>query len=219
MGLRKLGAGCPTGPAMSPGRRLGLGGTCASPLASHIQHLLPVHRQPYGSRRSGPGCVPTGIPDIGKLPLRARRVCDLGNQRDAEFADRPLPEDEARSDYRFAGRCDAGGGEQRGFGAAAGSAGVAGRVERASAESFDSAFTGIARGGNLARLAAIGVCRDSECAVGAGRHGEVADQSRKDRTGTHPATNGSAASMNRMRIFVTPGIVRAEFTSLVGGKP
>ena len=36
MGLRKLGAGRPTGPAMPPGRRFGLGGTCAPSYASHL---------------------------------------------------------------------------------------------------------------------------------------------------------------------------------------
>src|SRR5215472_6454332 len=79
MGLRKIGAGCPTGPAMSPGRWFGLGGTCAPPFAPHLQHLLPVHGQPHGGRRPGAGCIPSRVPDAGELPLGARRLCDVGD--------------------------------------------------------------------------------------------------------------------------------------------
>ena len=49
-GARQIGAGCPTGPAMPPGRRFGLGGTGASTHAPDFQPVLPVYRERHGSR-------------------------------------------------------------------------------------------------------------------------------------------------------------------------
>src|SRR5262249_29832404 len=82
-----VGAGCPTVPAMPPGRRLCLGGACASPFASHIQHLLQVYRQPNGSRGLVAGCVPSGIPDACELPLGAWRLCNVDDECDAQSPD------------------------------------------------------------------------------------------------------------------------------------
>ena len=77
MGLRKLGAGCPTGPALPPGRWLGLGGTCAPPLAPHFQCVLPLRRQPHRSRGYFPGSFPARIPDSRQLPLGTRRFVSV----------------------------------------------------------------------------------------------------------------------------------------------
>jgi hypothetical protein len=195
MGLRKLGAGCPTGPAMPPGRWLGLGGTCAPAYASSLQRMLPICGQPKRSRGHFPGSVSSRVPDAGKLSFRAWGLCDLDDQRDQEFVDRSLPEDEARSHHRFPGRCHARGREQGIFRAASGRAGAAGRIERAGAGGADEAFAGTAGSGNFAGPATTGVCGDSRSIERAGRNSEVTDQSGKDRVGTDPATNGSEAVM------------------------
>ncbi len=197
MGLRKLGAGCPTGPAMPPGRWLGLGGTCASAHAANLQHLLSICRESHGSRGFDARCVPSRVPDIGKLPLGTRRICDVDDERNAQPADRSLPADEARPHNGFTGRQDAGGGEQSDVGAETRRIGALGRVERAGAKCADAAFAGIAGGGGLARPAATRVCRNTKCAGGAGRHGEVADQPRKDRVGEDLAADGSEAGMTK----------------------
>ena len=195
MGLRKLGAGCPTGPALPPGRWLGLGGTCTSALASHFQCLLPVRRQSNRGRGHFAGGILARISDIGKLSLGARGICDVDDQRDKKFADRPLPPDEAGSPDRFFGRCHAGSGEQGISRAPARSAGTGERVERASAIGAHQAFAGVTRGGDFARPATIRVCGDSAGVGSAGRHGKVSNQSRTNRIGKDFAANGSEAVM------------------------
>src|SRR5208337_4778280 len=87
MGRRKLGAGCPTGPAMPPGRWLGLGGTCASAYQAHLQYLLPICGEPHGSPRFVARGFPSSVPDVGELPVGARRLRNLDDQRDAQSAD------------------------------------------------------------------------------------------------------------------------------------
>jgi hypothetical protein len=140
MGLTTLGAGCPTGPAMPPGPWLGLGGTCAPPLAPDLQRLLSVHRQSNRSGRFVAGSFYARVQDLGKLPLGARRLCDVGNQRDAKLADRSLPAHQAGSHYRFARRQDARGREQAIERAASRRIGLTGRIERASAKRVDKTF-------------------------------------------------------------------------------
>jgi hypothetical protein len=195
MGLRKLGAGCPTGPALSPGRWLGLGGTCAPPLAPHFQCVLPLRRQSHRSRGYFPGSFPASIPDSRQLPLGTRRICHVDDQRHKKFADRSLPPNEARPANRLSRRCHARCGEQGVGGAAAGSASAVERIERPSTIGVDTAFTGIARGGCFAGPATTRLCGDPASAGGARRHGKVSHQSRAHRVGKDFAPNGREAFM------------------------
>src|SRR5271154_3173574 len=159
---------------MPPGRRFSLGGACTPPHAPHLQHLLPVYREWDGSRGSVAGRVFAGVPYTRELSVGARRVCDVAHQRYTQLADRSLPALEAGSLDRFAGRRHAGGGEQGVGRATAGPAVVARGTEFASASGLDQAIAGLTGGGDLARLAAVGVCGDSARFGGAGRDREVA---------------------------------------------
>jgi hypothetical protein len=195
MGLRKLGAGCPTGPALPPGRWLGLGGTCTPALASHFQCVLSVRRQSNRGRGYFAGSVLARVSNVGELSFGAWRVRNVDDQRDTKLADRPLSSNQTGSPDGFPGRRYASGGEQGIERASAGSAGAGERVERAGAVGAHEAFAGIARSGNLARPPATGVCGDSDSVGSAGGHGEVANQSRTHRIGKDFAANGSEAVM------------------------
>jgi hypothetical protein len=195
MGLTKLGAGCPTGPAMPPGRWLGLGGTCAPPLAAGLQHMLPIRGQSHGSRRYLAGGFSPRVSDGRELSFGAWWICHVDDKRDAKSADRPLSPDETRPCDRFAGRRHAGGGDEGVRGAAAGRAGAIGRAEQPSADSLDAAFARIARSGNFAGSAAIGICRDSAGPERPRRNREITDQPRTHRTSAYIATNGCEAIM------------------------
>ena len=217
IGAKQLGAGCPTGPAMPPGRRFGLGGVGASPYAPHIQLVLPVHREWHGSRRPLSGSVLEGVPDVGKLSSGTRRVCNLDDQRDTEPADRPLPSNEAGPHHRFAGRRHAGGGEQRVGGASPRPASAAWRVERASADGFNQTLTGVTGSGNITRLAATGICGDSTEPGSAGGYGKVTDQSGTYRIGTNFATNGSTAIMSGKTLTMADERQAGDCGKLAGG--
>ena len=180
---------------MPPGRWLGLGGTCAPSHAPSLQRMLPIRGQSHRGRGYFAGSFPAGVPDTRELPLGARRICHLDDERHEELADRPLPADEARPLDGFPGRRHACGGKQGILGAAAGPTSAAWRIGRASAIGFDAAFPRIARGGDSAGPAAAGVRGDSTGAGGAGRNGEVANQPWADRTGAHIATNGCETFM------------------------
>jgi len=211
MGLKKLGAGCPTGPALPPGRWLGLGGTCAPTLAAHLQRMLPIRRKPDGSRGHLSGGFSTSLPDDWQLSLGARRICDVGDQRDSQSVDRSLPQNQARPANRFARRRDARRGEQGIGGTSARPASTGERVERASAIGPDETLSRVARSSNLARPAATRVRGDSASAGSTGRDSEVADQSRANRVGKDFATNGSEAVMRtggnkRNLVFLGAGI-------------
>jgi hypothetical protein len=196
MGLRKLGAGCPTGPALPPGRWLGLGGTCTSALAPDLQCMLSVRRQSNRGRGYFAGSILAGVPDAGELSVGTRRICNVDDQRDQKFADRPLSQNQAGSPDGLAGRCHAGSGEQGIERATPGPAGAIERIKRASAIGADKTFAGVARGSDFARPAAIGVRGDSAGIGGAGRHGEVSNQSRTHRIGKDFAADGSKAVMS-----------------------
>lgn len=219
MGLRKLGAGCPTGPAMSPRRRVGLGGACTSTYAPDLQHLLPVHGEPNRGRRFVAGRFSAGVQDVAELSFRAWGLWNLGYERDAKPADRSLPENQAGPVDGFAGRQNAGGREQRVGGTQAGPASVAGRVERTSTKGIDAAFAGIARGGDFAGSAAAGIRGDSSGAGSTGRNGQVTNQSRAHRTGAYIAGNGSEAVVKGGRRILVLRICGTGFIPSAGGKP
>src|ERR1700676_5646498 len=86
-----VGAGCPTGPAMPAGRRFGLGGACTPSHAPHLQHLLSVYGERHGGGGPVAGRVSAGVSDARELSFGAWWFCDVGDQRDAELADRSLP--------------------------------------------------------------------------------------------------------------------------------
>ena len=210
MGLGELGAGRPIGPALPPGRWLGLGGTCTSSLASHLQCVLPIRWQPNRSRGHYTGSVSASISDACELSFGAWRIRNVDDQRDKKSVDRSLSPDQTGQADRFLGRCHAGGGEQRIHGTAARSAGAAERVERTSAGRVDKTFAGVARSGDFERFAAVRVCRDTGSAGGAGRDGKVSHQPRTDRTGKDSAANGSEAVMRTGRKARNLVIVMAE---------
>jgi hypothetical protein len=195
MGLKKLGAGCPTGPAMPPGRWLGLGGACAPSFAAGLQHMLPIRGQSHGSRRYLAGGFSPRVSDARKLSFGARWICDVDDKRDAKSADRPLPEDETRPGDRFSGRRHACCGNEGVRGPAAGRTSAIRRAEQPSRDSLDAPFAGVARGRNFAGPAAIGICRDSAGFERPRGHRQVTDQSRTHRTSAHIATNGCEAVM------------------------
>ncbi len=193
IGAKQLGAGCPTGPAMPPGRRFGLGGTGASSYAPDIQPMLPVYREWNGGRGSLSGSISASVPDAGELSLGARRICDVDDQRHAKPADRPLSPNQARPNNGFTGRCNASGGEQRIGRPSARRAGTFGRVERASASCIDQAFAGVTRGSYFAGLAATGLCGNSTKSGSARRYRKVTNQPGTYRIGTDFAADGSRA--------------------------
>jgi hypothetical protein len=216
MGLGELGAGRPIGPALPPGRWLGLGGTCTSSLAPHFQCVLSIRWQPNRSRGHYARSVSASVPDAGELPVSARRVCNLDDQRDKKPADRSLSANQTRPSDRFTGRRHASNGEQGIRRAATGPASAAERVERSGTERINKAFARVARGSNFERFAAVGVCRDSGTAGGAGGDREVSDQPRTDRIGKDPATNGSETVMRTGTETRNLIIVRAEISLPVG---
>src|SRR5271165_2252134 len=89
-GAKQLGAGCPTGPTMPPGRWIGLGGTGASSHAPDFQPLLPIHRERNGRRGPVSGSVSASVSDPVELSISTRGVCDLDDQCDEKLADRSL---------------------------------------------------------------------------------------------------------------------------------
>ncbi len=113
IGAKQLGAGCPTGPAMPPGRWFRLGGVGASAHPAHLQSVLPVYREWHGGGGLVSGSFSAGLPYAGQLPFGTRGLRNLDDQCYKEFVDRSLPANQARPHYRFAGRCYAGGREQQ----------------------------------------------------------------------------------------------------------
>ena len=193
IGAKQLGAGCPTGPAMPPGRRFSLGGAGASSYAPDLQPMLPVYRERHGGRGSLSGSISASVSDAGELSFGARRIRYVDDQRHAKPADRSLSPNQARPDNGFAGRCNAGGGEQRVGRTAARRAGAVGRVERASASGVDQAFAGVTRGGYFARLAATGLRGDSTESGSARGYRKVTNQPGTYRISTDFAADGSRA--------------------------
>ena len=216
MGLRELGAGCPTGPALPPGRWLGLGGTCTSTLAPHLQHLLSIRWQPNRGRGHFTGGLLASVPDSGKLPLSPRRLCNLDDQRDQKSADRPLSPYQTRSADRFSRRSYARGGEQRIYGSAPRPAGPDERVERPDSKRADQALAGVTRSGHFARPPAIGICGDSARAGSARRHCEISNQSWTYRVSQDLATNGSKTVMRTGEIIKNLVILRERMSFPVG---
>ena len=217
IGAKQLGAGCPTGPAMPPGRRFGLGGASASPHSPHLQPVLPVHRERHGGRGPLSGSVFEGIPDAGELSLGTWRFCNMDDLRHTEPADRPLPSNEAGPYNRLARRCHASDRKQRVGGATSRRASAARRIEFASTGGFDQAFPGIAGGCYIARFAAVGICRDSAESGRAGRYGKVTHQSRTYRIGTNFATNGSRAIMSRKALVMASFGLSGDYRKWAGG--
>ncbi len=217
IGAEQLGAGCPTGPALPPGRWFGLGGTGASTYAPDLQFVLPIYREWHGGRGPFSGSISEGIPDAGKLSIDARRICNVDDERHPKSADRSLSANEAGSDYGFAGRCDAGSGEQRVVRAASRRTGAAERVERAGADGTHETLAGIAGSGYIARLAAAGLCRDSAEPGGTRRNSKVAHQPGTYRIGTDFAANGSAAIMSGRKIVMAGVRQNRNLRKLVGG--
>lgn len=207
IGAKQLGAGCPTGPTMPPGRWISLGGTGASAYAPDFQPLLPVYREWHGCGGSVSGSISAGVPDLGELPIGTRWICNLDDQRNSEFVDRSLPANQARPHHGFAGRFDAGGREQRVIGSTAGRTGASGRVEHAGTDSADETFSRTARSGNFAGFATIGLRGNSTVAFSAGRHGEVSHQSRAHRVGADFAANGSRAIMRTRTIEMASAVM------------
>src|ERR1700735_1018137 len=89
--LIAIGARCPTGAGMSPGRWGLLGGTCTAARAAGVQFVLPVYGQRDGRRRSEPGSFSADLQNAAELQSFVRGVRNLADQRDAEFAGGPLP--------------------------------------------------------------------------------------------------------------------------------
>jgi hypothetical protein len=189
--LRTIGGRRPTGATMSPGRRAGLGGTCAPPHPARIQSVLPIHRQCDGSRRPEPGGFSTNLPHARKLPTSVRSFSNLADQRDAEFACGSLPANAPRPADRFDRRCHAAVGRETFFSASARQAGRGWRIEHSTAAWSGAAFARTERVGNFARLARSGVQRNSGSAASAGGHGKIADQSRAHRARENPYGNGA----------------------------
>ena len=186
-----IGSGRPTGPAMPPGRRTGVGGACAQAFPPGLQSLLPIHQQFERSRGPEPGGLPAHLPHAGELPHSLWRLSNMADQRDPQSASRPLSKVAARPDDRFAGRPASSGRGKAFADAHAGQSGHGARIEPAGAVSAVAAFARIARGNHFARLAGPGIQRDSAGSVRAGRHGKIAHQSRAHRTGADIAGHGS----------------------------
>ena len=216
-GARQIGAGCPTGPAMPPGRWFRLGGTGASTHAPDFQPVLPVYRERHGSRGPLSRSIFASVPDAWQLPLGTRRIRNLDDQRHEKLADRSLPADQAGPDYRFAGRCNGGGGEQGVGGTTARPASAIGGIECASADGADQAFTGIARGGNTARLATTGLRGNSTEPGGAGGYRKVTHQPGSHRVGTNFATNGGRAIMSARTMRMASAEPGRDYGKLAGG--
>ena len=169
----RVGAGCPTGPAMPPGRRFSLGGACTSPLTPHLQYLLPVHRQQRRGRGSLTGSILARLSYFGQLSISARRFRNLGNQRHSQPLDRSLPAHQARPDDRFARRCHAGRREQGIGGTQARPAALAQRAQLAGSGCLDQAFARITRSRHFAGLAAIGIHRNTTSFIRTRRDGKI----------------------------------------------
>ena len=147
---------------MPPGRRFGLGGTCAPPHAPHLstfvtglpamaaeaedlsqEVFLRVYRT-LGSYRSAYGGFATWMTSVTRnLLIDHYRRTKRDRMTDSLDDAMPVVENK-ESAARRPGRT-----------------GAAGRAELASADGADQAFAGIARGGDFARFAAAGVQRDS----------------------------------------------------------
>jgi len=173
--LRTIGGRRPTGAAMSPGRRAGLGGTCAPPHPARVQSVLPIHRQLDGSRRPEPGGFSTNLPHARELPASIRSFSNLADQRDAEFACGSLPANATRPADRFDRRCHAAIGRETFFSTSARQAGRGWGIKRSTATCSGAAIARTERGGNLARFARSGVQRDSNCVASTRGHGKIPD--------------------------------------------
>lgn len=185
-----IGAGCSTGPAMSPGRRSGLGGACPATRAPRLQYLLPLHGQFGGSRGFEPGSFPAHLSHAGKLQDGLRRLPNMAYKRDTQLAGGPLSAIETRPNDRCArGRFAESGGKTFACANARPSCHGA-RVEPSSAIGLITIVSRAARGSDSARLAGSGIRRDSGSSLGAGRHGKIQNQSRPHRTGATAGTNG-----------------------------
>ena len=184
--LRTIGGRRPTGAAVSPGRRAGLGGTCAPAHAARVQSMLQVHGQRDGGRRPEPGGFPAHLSHARKLPTSVRSFSNLADQRDAEFACGSLPANPTRPADGFNRRCHAAIGRETFFGASARQAGRGWRIERSIAACSRAALARTERGGNLARFARSGVQRDSNCVASTGGHGKIPDQPRAHRVSENP---------------------------------
>jgi len=180
IGAKQFGAGCPTGPAMPPGRWLSLGGTGASAYAPDLQSVLQIYRERNRSRGFIAGSIHESVPNVGELPIGTRGLCNVDDQRHAKPADRSLPANEAGQDHGFVGRCHAGSREQGILGTAAGSTRVVGRVELASADRTEEIIAGIARSGHFARFTTARLRGDSANAFGTGRNRKIANKPRAD---------------------------------------
>src|SRR5215469_13854825 len=191
----RIGAGRPTGSAVPPGRRVGLGATRTGAHATGIQPVLPVHGQFDGSGGLEPGGFSEDLSHAPKLPPSRRGVSNVADQRDAELAGRSLPADAARPAYGFDRGSDAPARRETFFGANAGPLGAGSGVEWAIAAGALEAVARIARSGDLARFAEFGIQRDSGRAAGAGRHGKIENQPRADRAGQGAGADGSAAGI------------------------
>jgi len=171
--LRAIGARCPIGTKMPAGRRAGVGGIGASPRAPGVRLVLPVHGQFARSRGFEPGSFFEGVQVIGELPLGGRRISDVVDERDAQFAGGSLPANEARPADGFdRGRNTAGRRKARVEPHAVQARGRFG-IERADTAGALAAFAGLARGGNPAGLAGSGIQRNSSGFVGARRNGKI----------------------------------------------
>jgi hypothetical protein len=188
-----IGSGRPTGPAVPPGRRTGVGGACTPPCAARLQLMLSLHEQFVGSRRPQPGSFPANLQDACELPHGIWRLSHMADQRHAQPAGRSLPAVTARSDDRCTRGCASDGRGKAFASAHAGQGGDGAGIERAGAACAFAFVAGFARSGDSPRFAGFGIQRNSAGTVGARRYGKIADQSWPDRIGAHFGGNGSQA--------------------------
>lgn len=188
-----IGSGRPTGPAVPPGRWAGLGGACPAPRSARLQLMLSLHQQFVGGGRPQPGGFSAYLQDARELPHGIWRFSDMVDQRYAQPVGGSLPAFTARPDDRCARGRFAGGRGKAFAGANAGQSSHGAGIECPSAVSAFTPFAGIAGGGHFARLAGLGIRRDSAGSFCARRYGKIANQSRADRISAHFAGHGSRA--------------------------
>ena len=206
--LRKIGARRSTGAAMSPGRRAGLGGTRAAAHETRVQHMLPLHGK--RNRRAGfePGSFPAHLSHARELPAGLWGVSHVAHERDAQFAGGSLPAHAPRPRDGLDRRCDAGARRKALSGANARPARRSVRVERAIAARTRPAFARVARGGDLARFAGLGIQRDSSGTRSARRHRKIKNQSRAHRAGAGSGRDGRTTVVIRPERVVGRGFNR-----------
>lgn len=188
-----IGSGRPTGPTVPPGRWAGLGGACPAPRSARLQLMLSLHQQFVGGGRPQPGGFSAYLQDARELPHGIWRFSDVADQRHAQSSGGPLPAFTARPDDRCARGRFAGSRGKAFAGAHARQSGHGAGIERPSAIGAFATLAGTARSSHLARLAGLGIRRDSAGSFCARRYGKIANQPWANRISAHFAGHGSRA--------------------------